>query len=562
MFSSIRRNSPSQLLLLVICAHATFCSAHDPAQTRNNTSDSRGPSEWAPGKVSSRTGEWDRHSSRNVKWVARLGSQTWSSPVVAEGRVYIGTNNGGGHLERYPRNVDLGCLLCFNSADGRLLWQYSAEKLASGRVNDWPMFGIRSTPLVINDRLWFVDNQCRVVCLDTQGFTDGEDDGPVKASPEIAADSREADVVWQFDMMKVLNVYPHNWSTCSPASFGDLLFVTTGNGVDESHIQVPSPDAPSFIAINRRTGSLAWSDSSPGENILHGQWSSPAVGVFDGVPQVIFGGGDGWVYSFRADRWDIAERRPVLLWKFDANPKTSRWIINGRGTRNNILASPVIHGQQVFVAVGQNAEHGDGDGGLWCIDPTRHGDISSELAFRVDGDKQTALPPRRLQAVNTDAGEVATSNPNSGVVWHYTGADANGDGKVDDDEKMHRTTSRPTIANGLLFAPDYYGLVHCLDVQTGRLHWTCDLFACTYAAPLIADSRVYLGDEDGDVAILKLSADGSESTQVDKNIVAPRVEISMDRCIYGDIVAADDVLYVVANTHLFAISQPAKDSDP
>ena len=36
---------------------------------------------------------WDVKTGKNVKWVARLGSQSYGNPVVADGRVYVGTNN-------------------------------------------------------------------------------------------------------------------------------------------------------------------------------------------------------------------------------------------------------------------------------------------------------------------------------------------------------------------------------------------------------------------------------------------------------------------------------------
>ena len=79
---------------------------------------------------------------------------------------------------------------------------------------------------------------------------------------------------------------------------GDLLFVNTSNGVDEGHINLPAPAAPSFVCLDKNTGKVMWTDNSPGTNVLHGQWSSPAYAVLGGVPQVIFGGGDGWLYSF------------------------------------------------------------------------------------------------------------------------------------------------------------------------------------------------------------------------------------------------------------------------
>ena len=103
---------------------------------------------------------------------------------------------------------------------------------------------------------------------------------------------------------------------------GALLLVNTSNGADHPHKRVPSPNAPSFIALDKLSGKLIWADNSPGNNILDGQWSSPAAAVLGGVPQAIFPGGDGWVYSFRAAAG--VGGKPELLWKFDTNPKKAR----------------------------------------------------------------------------------------------------------------------------------------------------------------------------------------------------------------------------------------------
>jgi outer membrane protein assembly factor BamB len=224
--------------------------------------------------------DWDVSNGRNIKWKAQLGSQTIAAPVVAGGHVYIGTNNGAGYLERYPAKIDLGCLLCFRESDGQFLWQYSAEKLPTGRVHDWPMQGIVSSPLVEGNRLWFVSNRHVVVCLDTQGFRDQRNDGPYLDEP--VKDSREADVVWQFDLIKELGVYPHppgmgpNTRCSIAASYGDRIYVVTGNGVGESHVGIPAPEAPSLICMDKNSGRVLWSDASPGKDILARSWMSRA----------------------------------------------------------------------------------------------------------------------------------------------------------------------------------------------------------------------------------------------------------------------------------------------
>jgi len=514
---------------------------------RNNTPVGHNiPSTWKIGKFNLKTGEWNREGSQNVKWVAKLGSQSYGNPVVADGKVFVGTNNSGGWLERYPPDVDLGVLLAFDVQDGRFLWQHSSEKLPTGRVHDWPQQGICSTPLVEGNRLWFVTSRGEVRCLDTEGFHDRENNGPYSA--EVFTTPDEADVVWDFDMMKEMDISQHNMCSCSVTAAGDLLFVCTSNGVDVEHNYIPAAQAPSFFVIDKNNAQVRWTDASPGLNILHGQWSSPAYGVIDGQPQVIFGGGDGWLYSF--DPNGDAGGNAKLLWKFDANPKTSFYTVSGRATRNHIIGTPVIHDGLVYIAVGEDPEHGEGIGHLWCIDPTKRGDVSPELAFN-SADPTQPIPPKRLQAVVEEQGDFVRPNPNSAVVWHFAEYDRNGDGKIDFEETMHRTCGTVAIKDGILYIADFSGLFHCLDAKTGQVHWAYDMLAASWASPLVVDGKVYVGDEDGDIAIFRHSAD----PDVAMNDGEPYFgEINMGNSVYSTPIVADNVLYIANRTHLFAIA--------
>ncbi len=520
---------------------------------RNNTPTGENiPTDWNVGEFDYRTGEWDSSEAKNIKWVAKLGSQTYGNPVVAGGKVFVGTNNSGGWLDRYPAEVDLGCLIAFDAQDGKFLWQHSSEKLPTGRVHDWPLQGICSAALVEGDRLWFVTSRGEVRCLDTEGFRDEKNDGPYREE-EVVADT-EADVVWVFDMMAQMGVSQHNMASCSLTGAGDLLFVCTSNGVDVEHNYIPNPEAPSFFAIHKHTKDVLWTDDSPGLNILHGQWSSPAYGVMGGVPQVIFGGGDGWIYSFAPE--GDGNGNPKLLWKFDANPKASFYSLN-RATRNHIIGTPVIHDERVYVAVGEDPEHGEGVGHLWCIDPTKRGDVSPELAFNsADPDKPIAH--KRLQAVVPEDGDFARPNPNSAAVWHYSEVDRNGDGKIDFEETMHRTIGSVAIKDGVLYIADFSGLFHCVDAKTGKPHWTYDMLSAAWGSPLVVDGKVYIGDEDGDVAIFRHSADPQVAMKDDGGDMVPYYgEVSMGNSVYSTPIIAGNVLYIANRTHLFAIASEA-----
>lgn len=491
--------------------------------------------------------EWDVKDGTNIKWKIGIGSQSYGNPIVANGKIYLGTNNGAGLVKRFPNSTDLGCLVAIDEKDGTFVWQHSSPKLPTGRVHDWPLQGICCSPYVDGDRLWYVTSRGEVACLDTKGFYDGENNGPYKAEPNENTD--EADVIWLYDMMGNLGVSQHNMCSCSVTCMGDILFVNTSNGLDESHINLPAPNAPSFMAMNRDTGKVLWTDKSPGTNILHGQWSSPTFAEIGGVSQVIFGGGDGWIYSFAPE--GDGKGNSKLLWKFDCNPKNSKWVLGGSGTRNNIIATPVVYDNLLYVAVGQDPEHGEGIGNMWCINPDgAEGDVSPTMVVDKAG---KPVPHRRLQALDADEGEKEIANEKSIVVWHFDSIDANGDGEIDYEEEMHRACGTASIKDDLLYIADFSGIVYCLDAKAAdenkkpTLHWTYDMFSPAWGSPLVVDGKVYIGDEDGDLSIFDHS---KEMKQIN--------EIYMEESIKSTPIVANNVLYIMTLNTLYAITPGGK----
>ena len=427
---------------------------------------------------------WDPATGLNIKWTAPLGSQTYAGPVIFGDKVFVGTNNQG--MRNPGLEGDRGVIMAFGAADGRFLWQSTHTKLPAGRVNDWPRQGVCSTPFIEGDRLYYVSNRCELVCVDTEGFLDGENDGPFVSEKDTSA--IDGDVIWKLDMIAELDVFPHNLATCSPLGVGNLIFVVTGNGVDEGHVHIPTPFAPSFVAVDKESGRVVWEDNSPADRILHGQWSNPAYGEVDGKGQVIFPGGDGWIYAMEPETGE-------LIWKFDCNPKDSVWELGGRGTRNAIISTPVFYDDKVYVGVGQDPEHGEGIGHLWAIDARGRGDISA-----------------------------------SGAVWHLGYRDYN------------RTLSTAAISDGLLYTADLSGFVYCLDARSGEKYWTYDTFAAVWGSTLVADGKVYIGDEDGDVAVLRAGRK-----------LELLYEVNMGSAVYTTPTARDGVLYIASRNRLFAI---------
>ncbi len=427
---------------------------------------------------------WDVKTGKNIKWAAQLGSQSYGNPVVANGVVLVGTNN---ELMRDPKQGgDRGVLMAFRESTGEFLWQSTHEKVAAGRVNDWPFQGVCSSPLVENGIVYYVSNRGELMALDIEGFRDNnENDGPFK--DEKFTGQNDADVIWRFDMMEEVGAFPHNMSNSSPVVFGDLIYVSTSNGNDESHVNVPSPRSPSIIALDKKTGELRWEDNSVGDKILHGQWASPTVGRIGDVDQVVMGQGDGWIRGYEA----VSGKK---LWEFDSNPKDSVWPKN----RNEVISTAIIQDNIVYIANGQDPEHGEGVGHLYAIDGTKRGDITE-----------------------------------SGRLWHFT--------------DIRRSISTGALLDGLLYYSDYSGFLHCLEAKTGKELWKHDMFAAVWSSPIIVDGKVYLADEDGDVTVL-------EHGRTLKVIG----EMNMGSSVYGTVVPANGALFVMNRNFLYAIAEGAQ----
>ncbi|VTS06681.1 outer membrane protein assembly factor BamB family protein [Tuwongella immobilis] len=493
--------------------------------------------------------EFDVPGGEGVKWKAELGSKSYGGPTIAAGKVFVGTNND---KARNPRDrekpaegeeegkpLDKGVLMAFDEKTGQFLWQHVNDKLPSGQVNDWPHEGVCSTPTVEGNRLYYVTNRCELVCLDVNGFLDSKNDG---ITTEKYQDKTDADVIWAYDLMANDKVFPHNMSNCAPLIVGDLLFIVTANGVDEGHINIPAPEAPSFMCLEKATGKPVWRNNLPGRNIMHGQWSNPSYAEIKGVPQVMFPGGDGVLYSFEP-------KTGKLLWKFACNPKDAKYELGGRGTKSDFIATPVIWQDKVYIGTGQDPEHLDGIGHLWCIDPTKatpdaDGDISP---------KDEAFDPK------------APVNAKSGLVWHFGGKETKPNSKR--EFVFGRTMSTVAIVDGILYVAELNGFFFCLDANTGKKFYLYDLKSGIWGSPYFVDGKIYIGNEDGDLFIFRHVAkpeaidddvaDRATAKKLKADIEKKYLvkKLTVDEPIRSTPVVANGVLYILTERSLVAIGK-------
>jgi outer membrane protein assembly factor BamB len=94
-----------------------------------------------------------------------------------------------------------------------------------------------------------------------------------------------------------------------------------------------------------------------------------------------------------------------------------------------------------------------------------------------------------------------------------------------------------------VYIADFSGFLHCLDVKTGELYWTHDLFAAIWGSPMIIDGKVYLGDEDGDVVVLE-----------DSRQLKVLAEMNMGSAVYSTPVPANGAMFLNNRSQLFALA--------
>lgn len=465
---------------------------------------------WTRNLVSSERGLpalFDSVSGTNVKWRAKLGTEAHSTPVVAGGRVFIGTNN---NEPRDPRHQgDRGVLMCFDEKDGHLLWQLIVPKRSEDPFFDWPNSGISSPATVEGDRVYIVCNRGEVLCLDVHGMANGND-GPfqdeaarqtVAGQPTVEAGPLDADIIWSFDLTAGAGIWSHDSAHSSILIRGDHLYLNTGNGVDNSHVKIRRPDAPSLVVIDKKTGRLlARDDERMSPRTFHCTWSAPSMAKVGDRDLIFFAGGDGILYAFEplSNGTPTSEVQKLeVAWKHDLDPgapkeEVHRFNKNKSIGPSNVFGMPVAVDGSVFVA---------GGGDLWW-------------------GKNEAW----LKRIDAATGELR---------WTYP---------LD-----KHVMSTPAVHDGLVFIADIGRTVHCVDAATGKNCWTHQTKGDFWASPMVADGKVYLGTRRGDFYVFAATREKQLISTVDFGVP-----------ISATVTPANGTLFIATMRDLFAVSQIPK----
>lgn len=241
--------------------------------------------------------EWS--DTRNVAWKREIPGAGWSSPVVAKGKLYLTTLDGG-----------VLKVISLDARSGESRWTTDVftpkpEKLGKGHSKN---SDASPTPIVEGNRIYVHFGHLGTACLDTSGR-----------------------IVWRNDSI----VYPPvHGNGGSPAIAGDRLIFSCDGGSD-----------PFVIALNKRTGEVAWKTPRSAEPKKRFSFSTPLVIEVAGRPQVV-SPGSGAVCAY--------------------DPKDGREIWRARyGEGYSVVPRPIYANGRVYLATGF--------------------DRPSVLAVRVDG---------------------------------------------------------------------------------------------------------------------------------------------------------------------------------
>ncbi len=257
-------------------------------------------------------------------------------------------------------------------------------------------FGGRDTPIILNNRLYYidaigdgVDTRERILCLDADtgreiwhhdhnvwhtdivrvrlGWTDmvgDEETGNVYAHGTqglLIAYDKDGKELWRHSLAEEYGrVSGYGGRLTSPIVDEDRLVL---GFVNSSWGQYAS-GGTRYMAFDKRTGAVIWESNSTGRP-KDTYYSHPVVATIGGVRLIIGGTGDGSVVALKA-------RTGELAWQYSYSTGA-------------INCSPVIEGNRVYIGHGEPNFDSNKQGNFLCLDASEVKDGKPKLVWKVDG---------------------------------------------------------------------------------------------------------------------------------------------------------------------------------
>jgi outer membrane protein assembly factor BamB len=210
------------LVALTVPARAGHWPAWRGPEGDGHTPEKALPTQWSP--------------TENVRWKIPLPEGGNSTPAIWGDRVFLtqATDKGTRRL-----------VMCFNRADGKLLWQKETRYPETEPTHDTNPY-CSASPVTDGERLVASLGSAGLVCHDFAGKE-----------------------LWRKDLGKMAHIWGN---ASSPILYHDLAILSFGPGKRQF-----------LIAVNKRTGATVWQHDEPGGNFgddsasWRGSWCTPLV---------------------------------------------------------------------------------------------------------------------------------------------------------------------------------------------------------------------------------------------------------------------------------------------
>jgi outer membrane protein assembly factor BamB len=331
-------------------------------------------------------------------------------------------------------------------------------------------YGGRSTPVVMGDRVYVQNPVGR---------------GPALQERVMALDASTGKVIWEYKVNIYQSDVPaHRIAWASPA-----VDPETGN----IYILTGGAEAIALSRDGKRLWSRSFGEEFAAFTTHGGRTMSPVID------------GDLVIVSAAVSNWGSAAARGHRLLGLDKRTGEVRYVSNPGGRPYDTAYAPptiaTINGLRLLIAP-------LGDGGVHAIKVQTGEKVWSYIATKRAINTGVAVSGNR---VFVSHGDENTEGVELGMIAAIDGSQT-GDIKMPlwVDKGTEYGYSSPIVDGNRLYQIDNGSMLRGYDAGTGKELWTLPLGSAQKASPVLADGKIYVGNDGGSFFIIRPGADKGE----------------------------------------------------
>jgi outer membrane protein assembly factor BamB len=350
----------------------------------------------------------------------------------------------------------------------------------TGLINSWKLngenflwrvpYGGRSTPVVMGDRVYVQNPVGR---------------GPALQERVMALDAATGKVIWEYKV----NIYQSDVPAHRIAWASPSVDPETGN----IYILTGGAEAIALSRDGKRLWSRSFGEEYAAFTTHGGRTMSPIVD------------GDLVIVSAAVSNWGSAAARAHRLIGLDKRTGEVRYVSNPGGRPYDTAYAPPtianVNGLRLLIAP-------LGDGGVHAIKVQTGEKVWSYIATKRAINTGVAVSG---STVFLSHGAENTEGVELGLVAAIDGSQT---GEIKTTKWADRGTefgySSPIVDGKRLYQIDNGSMLIAYDTETGKSLWTLPLGSAQKASPVLADGKIFVGNDGGSFFIIKPGADKGE----------------------------------------------------